>query len=269
MVAIGTVVRAVAAGRSQIRNYSVERDAEPPEAREFWFRDTDDVCVYSSRVVQLERVDSEEVESAPLEGVPLPDQPLGSYVPPSRRGGTRKARSPNTQGALEDTRAINLSLTSRERADATVRRWLPRLTDASPDVRKEAARHVGEVAMLEPRYRKKLVPKLLALCEPRQPWPVVDGVLAAIGDLPREDPDWTDSFLGVYVTLARSAEYVLGETGYRGIWYLIKDDVLTDRHSRTGEVVAMARADLESRTGDERLYIYHILDWYEDLTNSG
>jgi hypothetical protein len=53
-------------------------------AREFWFREADEVCIYSQQAVELEPGAELQPGLAPLDGVPVSEQPPGTYLPPGR-----------------------------------------------------------------------------------------------------------------------------------------------------------------------------------------
>lgn len=146
-----------------------------------------------------------------------------------------------------------------------ISRWFPRLNDPSNDVKQEAAKKLAEVATAKPEYREKILPPLLKLCLEVKDWPLVcNGILSPTSDIPKQDSRWLDAFLYVYICLAKKGEYVTGESGYRYIWNLIKEGFIDESHKRFSEILTMAEEDEKNKEGDERKYIFSILDWYAD-----
>lgn len=146
-----------------------------------------------------------------------------------------------------------------------VSRWFPRLNDPSNDVKEEAAKNLAKVATAKPEYREKILPPLLKLCFEVKCWPLVcNGILYPTSDIPKQDSRWLDEFLDVYIYLAKKGEYVTGESGYLYIWNLIEKGFVDESHKRFSEILNMAEKDEKNREGDERKYIFSILDWYAD-----
>jgi hypothetical protein len=146
-----------------------------------------------------------------------------------------------------------------------VSRWFPRLNDPSNDVKKEAAEKLADVAKAKPELREKILPPLLKLCIEVESWPLVcNGILYPTSDIPKQDPLWLDAFLDVYICLAKKEEYVTGESAYGYIWELIEEGIVDDSHERFSEILSMAEEDEKRKQGDERKYIFSILDWYAD-----
>lgn len=155
--------------------------------------------------------------------------------------------------------------------DATLSRWLPRLTDPSREVREEAGKKISEIAVNNPTYRDQLIPLLIAHCWTEQSWPVVtNGILYTLKDLP-SDPKWREQFLDLYISLADKNDSVTGSTGYREIWRAIEKGFVDNRHHRFQKILSLANKGKDAKyphdnnVDDLRLYSMKILDWYADL----
>lgn len=149
--------------------------------------------------------------------------------------------------------------------DRIVARWLPRLGDRATGVQEEAAEKLSEVAAAHPEVRTNLLPKLFDLARKTDSWPVAsNSIMYPMQEIPKEDPEWLEQFVGLYIDLAKRDEHVTSENAYGYLANLITEGHLTAHDAQFQQVIAMAKSDVATRDGDERKHIFAILDWVED-----
>ena len=155
---------------------------------------------------------------------------------------------------------------SADKDDLLLRRWLPRLTDRSADVRQKAAEHLGALAVRKPKYRGHLVPLLLDFAVEEEYWHVILNGLFFSADfpaIPKSDAKWLDPFVEAYLEIG-VVPGAKQDGGWRELAELVEEEHLKPHHSKFNKVTDVARSVLNAANDDARLHIYAILDWAED-----
>jgi hypothetical protein len=147
-----------------------------------------------------------------------------------------------------------------------VARWQPRLSDGSGDVQEEAAKRLADVAAESPVHREQLLPVLFNVARSTKDWVVAcNSIMSPTQEIPKTDERWLGAFVDLYIDLTNREE-TIAESAYYYLADLVTEGVMEPGDPAFERVSAMAKRDINRKTGGERQHIFAILDWIEDNT---
>jgi len=145
-------------------------------------------------------------------------------------------------------------------------RWLPRLADRAPEVREQAAIHLGKLAVHSPPCRERLVVVLLDFAVEEECWWVIGNGLFFSGEfgvLPKLDAKWLGPFVDAYLELGAVPDSKQS-LAWRELETLVVERHLAPNTPLFSKVIGLARKSLNGAQDDARSHLFAIIDWAED-----